>query len=146
MNLPASGHNSLALGRFFVPDQFDPPTDWTRPGASPYPQPPRKKQWPWIAGSAVALIAVVTALGAAGATEEEKSTNAALTSSATSTTTVVAPPTSDKPAPAAKPVVQVSTAPAANAALIKLNTLTTSTLKGVGTGAIPATTSCAAIW
>lgn len=61
----------------------------------------------------------MTALGVAGSTEEEKSTNAA----STSTTTSVAPPTSEAPAPAAKPVVQVSTAPAANAALVKLNTL-----------------------
>ena len=106
-----------------MPDQFNPPTDWSRPGSSPYPQPPRKKRWPWIAGSAVALIAVVTGLGALGSTEEEKSTNTASTSSATSTTTMVVPPTSEKPAPTAKPVVQVSTAPAANAALAKLNTL-----------------------
>jgi hypothetical protein len=106
-----------------VPGQFHPPTDFSRPGSSPYPQPPRKKRWPWIAGSAVALVAVVTALGAAGSTEEEKSTNAAATSSAPATTTVLAPPPSATPAPAAKPVVQVSTAPAANAALTTLNSL-----------------------
>lgn len=119
MNLLATGQNLLAFGRFSVPDQFNPPTDWSRPGSSPYPQPPRKKRWPWIVGSAIALVAVVTALGVAGSTEEEKSTNAA----STSTTTSVATPTSEAPAPAAKPVVQVNTAPAANAALAKLNTL-----------------------
>lgn len=105
-------------------DPFQMPSSWDRPPTgSPYEQPPKKKQWPWIAGSAALLVAVVAVFAVAGA-QSEDSTKAAATSS---TSALTAPPTttatSESAAKAPAPLASVNTAVAANAALAKLNTL-----------------------
>ncbi|PXW31319.1 UNVERIFIED_CONTAM: excalibur calcium-binding domain-containing protein [Williamsia faeni] len=112
-----------------MPDPFVMPSSWDRPPTgSPYPQPPKKKRWPWFAGGGVALIAALVALGSTSTDDTENTADVkpAQSSSATSTSTTTVTSTSatvEAPAATATPAAQISTAVAASAALEKLDTL-----------------------
>ncbi|PZU02215.1 MAG: deoxyribonuclease [Gordonia sp. (in: high G+C Gram-positive bacteria)] len=97
------------------------PSSWDRPPTgSPYPQPPRKRRWPWLVGSAVIVLLLAAVFAAAGAHDDD-TTQADVTTSSTASVTPTA--TSESAAKAPAPLATIDTAVAANAALAKLNTL-----------------------